>query len=359
MSFTLAESDIRALALGSSLLACGGGGNAYYGYLVARDLLRGRPPVRVIDAAEMDPGSLAVFTANIGAPLVMIEKPPSLAALKAGFEAVNRSLGDRVGALVAAEVGGSQSMLPLLLAGLTGLPLLDGDGTGRAFPEAQMCTFLIYGMSPGLPAAFSDDHGLLWRFPAFPLKVGNGRIGGGGKVGRFVGVAVERVLRRYCARKGGWIYATFTLDHSSLERTLVQGTMSLARDLGRAVESARANGVDPVEAALGVCPGRLLVRGKIVDVERSFRKGHDWGTVRIEGLDADHGRRVEIQFKNEYLVLSIDGEAVVTVPDLITIVETETGTPITTEIVRTGLRVSVLGMPCSPLYRTPEALRVV
>jgi DUF917 family protein len=84
------------------------GGNAYYGYLVARDLLRGRPPVRVIDIEEMDPGSLAVFTANIGAPLVMIEKPPSLAALKAGFEAVNRSLGDRVGALVAAEVGGSQ-----------------------------------------------------------------------------------------------------------------------------------------------------------------------------------------------------------------------------------------------------------
>ena len=48
-----------------------------------------------------------------------------------------------------------------------------------------------------------------------------------------------------------------------------------------------------------------------------------------------------------------------TVPDLITCVETQTGTPITTEVVRPGLRVSVLGLRSSPLYRTPEALRVV
>jgi uncharacterized protein len=73
----------------------------------------------------------------------------------------------------------------------------------------------------------------------------------------------------------------------------------------------------------------------------------------------DRGRQAEIAFKNEYLVLEVDGTVVLTVPDLVTLVETDTATPITTEVVRPGLRVSVLGLRSTPLYQTPEALRIV
>jgi hypothetical protein len=78
-----------------------------------------------------------------------------------------------------------------------------------------------------------------------------------------------------------------------------------------------------------------------------------------EGLDEDCGRRAEIAFKNEYLILRVDEQVALTVPDLITVVETHTGTPITTEVVRPGLCVSILGLRSSPLYHTPEALQVV
>ena len=47
------------------------------------------------------------------------------------------------------------------------------------------------------------------------------------------------------------------------------------------------------------------------------------------------------------------------VPDLITLVETETGYPVTTEILRPGLRVTVVGLPCSPLMKTTKALKAV
>ena len=355
MAFEMTRADIPALALGASVLACGGGGNPYYGQLIARQLMADGDAVSVIDVDEMAPEQVAIFTALMGAPLVGIEKPPSLRALRAGFDAVQRSLGDRIGAFVSVEVGGAQSMLPLMLAALTGRPLLDGDGMGRAFPEAQMCTFLLYGFSPGLPCACSDDHGLLWRLPRLPI----GGIGGVSRAGRVVGVALERVFRRYCARKGGWIHFTVTIDRPSLQRTLVRGSVRLALDIGRAVESARAGGDDPVEALLRVAGGKLLFRGKIVDVERRFRTGHDWGTLRIEGLDEDRGRRAEIAFKNEYLILRVDEQTVLTVPDLITAVETHTGTPITTEVVRPGLRVSILGLRSTPLYHTPAALQVV
>jgi DUF917 family protein len=358
VSFELSSADLPALALGSSVLACGGGGNPYYGRLVARRELEKAGPVEVIDLEAMPADSLAVLSAQMGAPLVAIEKPVSIRALHTGYRAVARAAGDRISAFVAAEVGGSQSLLPVLLAALTGKPLIDGDFMGRAFPEAQMCTFMIYGFSPGLPAAFSDDHGLLFERSRLPLAEGL-RLGGGGRMGRFFGIAVERVLRRYTAKKGGWICCTACIDRPSIERSLVRGSLGLALAIGRAVQAARDAGDSPIDAILDTAEGRLVFEGKLVDVERRFHRGHDWGRLRLEGLARDAGRAAEVAFKNEYLVLHVDGEPIVTVPDLISLVETESGTPVTTEVLRTGLRVSVLGFPCSPLLRTPKALRVV
>jgi DUF917 family protein len=357
MSFEIAESDIPAFALGSGIISCGGGGNPYYGQLIARSVLAKTGPVKVIDVEEMEPGTLAASAGLIGAPLVGIEKPLSLAALNAGFKAVKALCRAPIRAFAAGEVGGMQSVMPLLLAAQSGLPVLDGDSMGRAFPEVQMSTFLIYGFSPGMPVALSDDHGLLWRIGVLPIL--KKKIGGTTRGGALLGVAIERLFRRYCAYKGGLIYITYTVDHRSLLRTLVRGSFRLALDLGRGVESARASGGDPVEAILRIAQGRLLFSGKIIDIERRFRQGHDWGKIQIQGMDADSGRHGEISFKNEYLIFRVGEEVVLTVPDLITMVERQTGVPITSDSVRAGLRVSVVGIQSSPLLRTPEALCIV
>ncbi len=47
------------------------------------------------------------------------------------------------------------------------------------------------------------------------------------------------------------------------------------------------------------------------------------------------------------------------VPDLICIVATADAEPITTELLRYGQRVAVIGVPCHPRLRTSEALEVV
>jgi DUF917 family protein len=58
-------------------------------------------------------------------------------------------------------------------------------------------------------------------------------------------------------------------------------------------------------------------------------------------------------------VAKVDGEIMVSVPDLITVLDTETGEPITTESLRYGFRVTVLGIPCNEKWRTPEGLELV
>ncbi|MGO9452576.1 MAG: DUF917 domain-containing protein [Candidatus Binataceae bacterium] len=354
MSFEIRRRDISAFTLGSTVLGCGGGGNSYYGQLVARRLLADDSAVAVIDVDEMDPESFAITPAAVGAPLVCLEKPPSLIALHAGLESVKAALRGRVSAFFAGEIGGLQCIFPLLLAAEAGLPMLDGDGMGRAFPELQMTTFAIYGTTHGLPRALSGDRGLLSA--GIPKDDASMRSHSAHEPR---GIRFERVVRRVCAAEGGLIYLTSAFDQESLRRTLVRGSISLALRIGRAVESARAARRDPIAAIVEAAEGKRFVTGKIVDVERQFRAGHDWGTVRIEGVDDDRGRGAEIAFKNEYLVLRFGDHVALTVPDLITLIETETGTPVSTDILRPGLRVTVVGLPASPLLRTAAALKSV
>jgi DUF917 family protein len=354
MSFEIRRADLSALALGSGILGTGGGGNSYYGQLVAGQIMTDNSAVRVIDVTEMDPDSFAISSAAIGAPLVCLEKPPSLRALQLGLDSVAGVLKGRVGAFVTAEIGGLQCMFPLMLAAQTGIPLLDGDGIGRAFPEIQMCTFMIYGTTPGLPLALSGDSGLL-----LDARTHANESPSHDSPDEPSGIDVERRLRKICSDNGGLIYMTTTFDHESLVRTLIRGTIGLALALGRAVKTARAARKDPIVAIVEAGHGRRFISGKIIDVERRFRAGHDWGKVLLEGVDADKGRIAEIAFKNEYLILSIGDEVALTVPDLITLVETETGNPVTTEILRPGLRVTVVGLPCSPLMKTAKALKAV
>ena len=41
--------------------------------------------------------------------------------------------------VLCAEVGGMNSLEPLLVSAILGLPVVDGDGMGRAFPMLQVC----------------------------------------------------------------------------------------------------------------------------------------------------------------------------------------------------------------------------
>lgn len=57
-----------------------------------------------------------------------------------------------------AEIGGANSTVPLVVGASMGLPIVDADGMGRAFPELQMFLPFVYGCAP-YPAAIGDEKG--------------------------------------------------------------------------------------------------------------------------------------------------------------------------------------------------------
>ena len=66
-----------------------------------------------------------------------------------------------------------------------------------------------------------------------------------------------------------------------------------------------------------------------------------------------------MSFQNEHLAVRIDGEFIVTVPDLIVLLDVDTGEPITTEGMRYGYRVAVIAIPCDDKWRTEKGLELV
>ncbi|MFI1379465.1 DUF917 domain-containing protein [Embleya sp. NPDC020886] len=326
--------ELADIARGAGILGTGGGGDPYVGMLLAREAIRRHGPVTVVDIDEVPADATVVPISSMGAPTVLLEKLPSGREEINALRALEAVLGRRATHLVPIEIGGVNSMIPLAAAACTGLPIVDGDAMGRAFPEAQMVLPGLIGVRNS-PMALADDKGNTIVVQA----VDN--------------VEAERIARAVCVERGCQISCADTvLRGDQLRDGLVPATLTLAENLGRVARTARAEHRDPVAAARELLGGVHLSAGKVVDVERRTEGGFARGRARLEG----EGAILELDFQNEHLLARRDGRVVATTPDLICVLDTETGEPVTTESLRYGLRVTVLAAPCDPRWLTPAGL---
>ncbi len=150
--------------------------------------------------------------------------------------------------------------------------------------------------------------------------------------------------------------AAYPVTGKQVKEAAVLGSISYTERIGRAIREANAAKQDAIAAIVEVTNGVVIFRGKIVDVQRRTSRGWALGEAVLEGMEADAGSQMVVRFQNENLVAIRDGEIVASVPDLITIMDAESGQAITTEHLRYGFRVVVLGIPCDPKWRTPAGI---
>jgi uncharacterized protein len=338
----LTEDDLLPLSLGAALLGTGGGGNPYVGMLRARELIRKGAQVRVLPLDALPDDALVGEVGGIGAPVVGIEKIEEGGECYRALRAVEDTIGQRVSALISAEIGGANSLEPVIAAAMAGLPVLDGDGMGRAFPEVQMTTFFIYG-AKAAPAAIVDDKGNVVVFrdviDMFWLE----------RFARDTSVAMGAAA--------GLAIAPMRADF--VRRTAVPATVTQALQIGRTILDARAQRQNVVDRLCRDTGARLSFTGKVTDVRRHLEGGFARGHADLAGTGDWAGSTARIAIQNENLVLWIDGVPVLMVPDLIVNLDLDTGEPITTEVLRYGMRLAVIGLPAHPLLKTPEAMAVI
>jgi DUF917 family protein len=334
------EENLDDLAVGAAILGTGGGGNPYIGTLLAKQAIREQGPVALVSPDEVPDDAVVVPSAMMGAPTVMVEKLPRGDEIIRAFKALQEFLGKAITHTVSIEAGGLNSTTPFGVAAAMGIPLVDADGMGRAFPEIQMVTPTMYGVS-ATPMALADEKG-----NAAIIETIDNRW-------------TERLARSLTIDMGcSAMIALYAMDGRMLKEAMVPGTIGLAEELGRLIRERRAAHEDAIQAVLERLNGFRVFTGKISDVARRTQTGFARGDARIEGTGDDEGSTLEIRFQNEHLVALRNGEIVVTVPDLIIVLDTETGEPITTEELRYGFRVTVVATPCDPRWRTDAGLEL-
>lgn len=341
----MTRQDLLDLAVGAAFLGTGGGGDPYIGRLMVQAAMDEGKTVNILDPAEVPDDALVIPTAMMGAPTVLVEKIPSGEEAVASLRRLEEHLGRKAFATMPIECGGINSTIPLVVGALTGLPVVDADGMGRAFPELQMETFSVLGV-PGSPMVVTNEYGDSALIRARDDKF------------------MEWLSRGVTIRMGGAAYiAEYNMSGADVKRTAVPNTISLGIRIGRCLREAKRGHKNPIEELLKMLPstlysyGRVIWRGKVVDVRRETKMGWALGFAKIEGIEEWRGT-MEIQIQNENLIARVDGKVKAIVPDLICIMEAETAEPITTEYLRYGQRVVVVSVAVPPIMRTPEALDV-
>ena len=335
------------LARGAVFLGTGGGGDPYVGELFLRKQLAAGLQPQVVPVDSLADDAFVVTIAGVGAPTVLVEHLVSESALLDLLARAEQMYARKIDAIISAEIGGANAMFPLAVSAMTGLPVVDGDGIGRAFPHIEMTTFSINGCRTS-PAIFADDLGNYALIEAADDRTAEG------------------MVRALTSALNGCIYGVlYPMSGADMKRSAVRGTVTQALEIGRHIRLARRNSDAPVQEVVRFLGSRgdnrraaMLFSGKVVDVVQETRDGFHWGLVIIEAI-GNRDDRMTVEIQNEFLVARHNGRAVAVVPDLLCILDTETAEPFTAEMLRYGARVSVVAYSAPAALLTPESLAVV
>ena len=341
MKITIA--DMMDLARGATFLGTGGGGDPYSGRLFAEQMIHRHGAPEIVSVADVPDDAACYIIAMMGAPTVIVEKLMNGKDAELAISKLENITGRKADYIIPAEIGGVNSTLPIAFAAQRGLPVIDADGMGRAFPEVQMTTFNVYGV-PICPIVIANDH-----MESTIIETPDAK-------------SAEDIGRAVAMRMGlAVMFTGYPMTGADVKRASVPGTISLAIGIGRAIAKGRHEG-DPVEALIGYLKSTdyfkhcgVLFDGKVVDLLRETTRGFSIGRCIMEALDGS-GRHMEVTFQNEHLVARDDRGVRAIVPDLIAMIDRETAEPITTEALRYGQRLKVIGGSAAPQMRTPAAL---
>lgn len=337
---------------GCTVMGTGGGGAPERGMQLLSSALESGNQVAWIDmedisddgwtASTFGMGSIAPQTEETRKEIERMGLKPADIDFSLSIEELMRFADLQLEALVPIELGGSNSANPLVLGAQLGLPCVNGDYAGRAIPEIEQTTPVLAGK--GLTPLSSVDR---WGNVCFIKEAAGAAMTE--RLGKMLSVAAF----------GGCLMTGYLMQGREMKEVIVPGTLTMCLELGKAIREAREEGKDPVEAIVSFTEGWLLFQGEVVEKEWEDRGGYMYGTNHLKGMGRFEGHKMSVWFKNENHVVWKDEKPFATSPDIVALVELETGEPKTNTAIAVGDRMAVIGMKGVDVFRTPEGLKVL
>jgi DUF917 family protein len=336
----ISEQHLDALALGFAILGSGGGSNPAFGKKLAQNMLSEHGVVRIISAEDLADDALIVPVSFMGAPLIGNVTKPTGREFLVLLSHLEKHFGRKPTALIAAEIGGSNGFSPLLCAGAFGIPIVDGDTIGRAFPELPMATTTLFNISPTpafLTGAGSPDVVTIHELGPQDSLEQIGRqlaIGFGSKAALISDIMTGKQAKQACVR----------------------GSYSKAHHLGKIILDARQQQTNAIDMLVTHAQAHVIGSGVITELSRELQNGFVVGHFAMQTTNKT---TITIHFKNENLIVYEGENVLATTPDIIIPLRAHDTQPLTVELLEMGTAVSLLVFDTDPVWTTPNGLALV
>ena len=341
---------------GATFFGVGGGGPPARGMQLLSEQLSARREVRWVDVSEIDDEVWTVCPFGMGGrppkghptPEELkeagLDQPKVSNNLQAAVEALADYMRIKIGAIVPVELGGSNTPGPLIAAANLGIPCVDGDYTGRAIPEITQITPELNGKR-SWPLSSVDRWGNVVIIKEAVSTAMSERIG--------------KLLSR--AAFGGCGMAGYLLKGKEMKQIVVKDSLTKCYDMGRAIRQAHEKGQDAADAAARQGKGWVLFRGRVAKTEWDESQPYMYGigTNTLEGGGPFSGQKFAIWYKNENHITWKDGRPFVTSPDIIAVMDSASGEPLTNADVVEGRNVVVVGLPAIEGFRSAKGLALL
>jgi hypothetical protein len=350
------KEDIDDFVLGCTFYGTGGGGSPKLGLELLHEDMNKVGEIRVSDASSIrdDAWVCTPFLMGSIAPKTQetLDKMASVGLTK------RTAMADRIlmlsvlelqayahveiEAVVPVELGGGNTPAPIDVAMTLGKKVVNGDYAGRAIPEISQITTYLADL-PSHPTTYTDEWGnvsIVKTAVNYPLAEA---------LGKMISVAAFGLV-------GG---AGLLMKGRDMKRVVIQNTLSECFLAGQTLRKAAAAKQDPADAVAKATKGWVLFRGTVTKKDWQDKEGYLWGTNTIAGSANFKGHTFKIFYKNENHVTWLDDKPYVTSPDIIEVIRSDTGEPITNTNIKEGDNVSVLGLKGREPFRSPKGLEIL
>lgn len=328
---TLTLQQAEDLLYGACMRGAGGGGSLTEGLALIRAIYERGQVVQMIDVAEIEDDWLIVspyYVGSVAPPskevveklrgLQQLEGNPSVFATRA----LEAHLKQEVKAICATELGGNTAWA-MDVAATMQLPLVDGDPAGRAVPDLAHTTFNVHGASI-TPFALANRYG---DSLIVESVVNHDR--------------ADQIARSFAAVSGNFSgICDHPLDGKRFKQYIIPHTLSQSEQLGRARREAVKQQQAVIEEVSKQQGAQLLVEGTVIEADWQDATGFIEGNIVIEQKGTKE--HFAIWFRNENMYVKQNGELISIVPEIISILDTETGQPILNPTCAPGMQVAVV-----------------
>lgn len=329
------EQDIKSVMLGATLLASGGGGSYGDGLTLLDNFKRANPnieiSIKLIENYEVSNDSYAVIIAGIGAPTGQADQDfsPCVISCFDEFQSyICPRIGKQIQCVAPVEMGGFNTLVPMLAAMKYDLPVVNTDGAGRAVPTLNTTLMNLFNI-PAAPVALTDGYD--------------------NRVSIIINHETDEDMIEDISREiseafnanaaiGGWL-----MNKPLCNQTAI-GSISLAIGYGDMIQKIAAEhaGEENIgeyvaqELAEDEFTDVICTNGKVTEFSSEEIDGFDIGSYKVADIDAVRNEGYRIVFKNESLLLYHIGEdsnesIYMTAPDIISMIDRKTGMPLTNE----------------------------